>query len=256
MSSPGPVTADILRWTGSGLELLDYCDATETTLVAADSWLTSDGRTLGLDLHRQRFLEAVPAAAEFWEAAIAAVPRAGDWFPRVEAHDNGRLLFRLRSAPERTRSVVLATHRGEDPRTQPEVKGPDLDAMRRLRATAQKEGADETIITTPEGYVVEGAYSAIAWWRGAILCTPPAEFARIDSVTARSLVTLATALGVDTHEEAVTPAELDGTEIWALNALQGARIVTRWIDGPETAELPGRLATWRTRLDRLARPLP
>jgi len=54
----------------------------------------------------------------------------------------------------------------------------------------------------------------------------------------------------------VTPDELDGLEIWALNALQGIRIVTEWIDGPSTAEQPGRLALWRARLDRLRKPLP
>jgi hypothetical protein len=54
----------------------------------------------------------------------------------------------------------------------------------------------------------------------------------------------------------VTPAELDGTELWALSALHGIRIVTSWVDGPQLAEQPGRLATWRTRLDALRKPLP
>lgn len=256
MSSPTPVTADIYRWSGASLDLLDYCDLSETSIVAADSWLVDDGRTLGLDLHRSRFLENAPGADEFWDAAVAAIPREGAWFPRVELHDTGRMLFRLRSAPNRTRSLTLHTHHGPDPRTTPAVKGPDLDAMRRLRAAAQAAGADEAVILSPDGYVVEGSYSALLWWRGAILCSPPAEFDRVPSVTARSLLALATALGVETHEEAVTPAELDGTELWALNALQGARIVTRWIDGPGTAELPGRLQSWRLRLSALARPLP
>ena len=48
-------------------------------------------------------------------------------------------------------------------------------------------------------------------------------------------------------------AELDGTELWALSALHGIRIVTRWVDGPELAEKPGRLATWSARLDSLRR---
>ena len=53
----------------------------------------------------------------------------------------------------------------------------------------------------------------------------------------------------------MTPAELDGTELWALSALHGPRIVTGWIDGPSTAELPGRLATWRSRLEKLRKPI-
>ena len=260
MSSPEPVTADVYRWTGSGLELLDYCDMTDTAILVADSWLTVDGRTLAIDLHRERFLAtataSAPAAAEFWQAAIAAVPREGEWFPRVEAHSNGRLVFRLRSAPERTKSLTVISHHGPDERAQPTVKGPDLDAMRRVRAHAQAAGADEAVLLSSDGYVIEGSYSALLWWRGSILCSPPSDLPRVASVTARSILALATALGVETFEEAVTPAELDGTEVWALNALQGPRIVTAWEDGPSMAELPGRLAMWRTRLDALARPLP
>ena len=102
----------------------------------------------------------------------------------------------------------------------------------------------------------QGSWSRLqSWWRGDILCSPPTQFERIDSVTARSVLTLATALGLDTHEEACTPAELDGTEVWALSALHGARIATAWVDGPQLAERPGRLGAWRARLDALRRPI-
>ncbi len=251
----GSVVADVFRWGDGVLHQLDYCEMTDTTLTAADSWLVTDGTALALDLHRSRFLAAAPGSEEFWDAAIAAIPRTGDWFPRVERHSDGRFLFRQRSAPELRRSLTLITHRAADPRRAPAVKGPDLDAMRRLRTAAQAEGADEAVILSPDGYVVESSQSAIAWWRGSILCTPPAEFARCDSVTARSLIGLAGALGVDLLEEAVTPNELDGTEIWALNALHGPRIVTGWHEGPQPAELPGRLQLWRDRLTRLRRAL-
>jgi branched-subunit amino acid aminotransferase/4-amino-4-deoxychorismate lyase len=252
--------ATIQRWTGSGLEHLDYCDMTTASITAADSWFVTDGAALAIDLHRERFLGAIdglaaPDAADFWDAALAAIPRSGEWFPRVEAHSNGRLILRLRDAPERTRSVVVATWAGNEPRTAPRVKGPDLGAMLRIRTSVQPLGAEEAVLLTPDGYVVEGAYSGLLWWRGEVLCGPPAEFDRVDSVTARSVLTLAAALGIDTHEEAVTPAELDGTELWALSALHGIRIVTHWIDGPGLAEKPARLALWRRRLDALRRQI-
>ena len=246
----------IFRWHDGALAALEYCDMTQSRIVAADSWLVTEGRALALGLHRERFLSSAPGAEEFWDAAVAAIPREGDWFPRVELHEPERLVFRLRSAPERTRSAVLATWTGADPRTEPTVKGPDLSAMLRIRTAVQADGADEAVILTDDGYVVEGAFSALLWWRGEILCGPPATFDRVDSVTARSVLTLARALGIDTHEEAVTPAELDGTELWALSALHGIRIVTKWVDGPELAEKPGRLAQWRARLDALRRDIP
>ena len=264
--------ADVFRWglnptTGqSGLELLDYCDLTDTTISAADSWLVTEGTTRALDLHRQRFMTSIPRAhflssdpGAFWDAAIAAIPRTGDWFPRVEmhapSHAGPRYLFRLRSAPERRKEIVLATANG-DPRTTPTVKGPDLEALTRVRVEAQQTGADEGVILSPDGYVIEASQSELVWWRGSILCCVSPEFTRVDSVTRRSLLALAAALGVETHAETVTPAELDGTELWGLNALHGARIVTRWVDGPATAELPGRLALWRKRLNALRHTLP
>ncbi|MEJ1231457.1 MAG: aminotransferase class IV [Galbitalea sp.] len=161
----------------------------------------------------------------------------------------------LRDAPARTRSLVVATWPDGDPRTVPGIKGPDLATMTRIRTTVQALGAGEAVITTDEGYLVEGSHSGLLWWRGDILCGPPAEFARIDSVTVTSVLTLAAALGVETYQEAVTPNEIADTELWSLGALHGIRIVTDWIDGPPLAELPGRLALWRARMDALAKPI-
>lgn len=247
----------IYRWQKN--ELVEVAPETPPTasITVADSWLIDSGKVLALKLHQQRFMDAVPtnlkdSADDFFSAAIAQLPRAGAWFPRVELR-GGEFFLHLRPAPERQRSATVISFTGADPRTTPMVKGPDLDAMATLRDGARAHGADEAILLTAEGYVVEGAYSALLWWRGDILCGPPAGFARIDSVTARSALTLARALGLDIHEEAVTPAELDGTEVWVVNALHGIRIVPQWIDGPELAEKPGRLEQWRTRLGALAR---
>ena len=254
----------ILRWRDGVLDPLDYCDMTDARVIVADSWVVDDGLVLGLDLHRDRFLGSFPAAARgldvegFWAAVIAAIPRSGVWFPRVELHavgDAWRLLMRLREAPERRRSAVLAAWDGPDPRRSPLIKGPDLDRLAAVRTAVQPLGADEAVLVTPDGAVIEGAYSALLWWRGDILCAPPREFARIPSVTARVVLTLATALGVDTHEEPVLPRDLDGTETWVLSALHGIRIATSWVEGPGLAERPGRLGDWRARLSALRRPL-
>ncbi|MCU1546144.1 MAG: hypothetical protein JWP30_1244, partial [Homoserinimonas sp.] len=182
----------------------------------------------------------------------------GQWFPRVEMQEHAGdivAVFRQRQAPALARSITLATHAGADPRTQPTVKGPDTGTLSQLRAEAQLRGADDAVILSSDGYVVEAAHSALAWWRGDILCVPPLELDRVDSVTARTVIALATALGTEVHYESATPENLDGREIWSLNALHGIRIVTHWIDGPQTAEEPGRLGIWRARLDRLRKPI-
>jgi len=253
-----------LRWLGGELVPIDDCAVGDARVLAADSWLVLDGRVLAIDLHRERFLHAVGSrnqrgASAFWDASIEAIPRVGEIFPRVDLRaigDRVEFQLRVRPAPARTQSVVVATHRGPDPRKQPTRKGPDLESMLRLRTEAQARGAGEAILVSPEGYVVEGAYSSLAWWRGDVLCIPADDLERVDSVTARTLQALATALRIDVVEEHTTASELDGLEVWSMSALQGIRIVTAWIDGPSLAERPGRLATWRRRLDALRRPLP
>jgi len=249
----------IYRWRNDQLIEVSPDDVPETPMTVADSWLVDSGKVLALNLHKQRFLDAVPTAQQetaenFFTAAIATLPRAGTWFPRVELR-GAEFFLRLRANPELHRSAKVISFTGEDPRTQPSVKGPDIPALGALQVGARAHGADDAILLTDEGFVVEGAYSGILWWRGEILCGPPAEFARVDSVTARSVLTLARALGLDTHEEAVTPAELAGTEVWIVNALHGIRIVSEWVEGPQVAEKPGRLAQWRTRLGALARTI-
>jgi branched-subunit amino acid aminotransferase/4-amino-4-deoxychorismate lyase len=255
------------RWIAGDLVSSDDCDVTDNRILVADSWLVTEGRSLALELHRRRFLDGVRAtgliddsdAENFWNASIASIPRSDDWFPRVElAESRGApaLVFWQRSSPERHRSVVVATHAGPDPRTQPAVKGPDLAAMLRIRTEMQPLGAGEAVILSKDGFVVEGAYSAVLWWHGDALCVPSPELVRVDSVTARSILALATALGVDVLHDSVTPDQLDGLEVWSASALHGIRILTEWVDGPTVAELPGRLATWRSRLARLRSPLP
>lgn len=271
MSSAATPTSVTFLWRDGELHPVD--DVAESTIDVADSWFVHDGMALAVELHRTRFVGSVrdelrerpgrpgpdPLDLDaFWAAAIAAIPRAGDWFPRIELHRDGGdpvLLLRLRSAPDRSETVTIISHDGDDPRTRPRVKGPDLAALGRVRQDAARHGVGEVAILSPEGFVVEGAYSALLWWRGDTLCAPPDELDRVDSVTARTVLTVAAALGIEVLREAVTPAELDGLEIWALSSLHGIRIVTRWIDGPEQAEQPGRLRAWRARLGKLSRPL-
>jgi branched-subunit amino acid aminotransferase/4-amino-4-deoxychorismate lyase len=257
-------SSTLFTWQEGELVAVDDCEIAETTLEAADSFLVSDGRALATALHRSRFRESAIERGwrgtddlyAFWDASIERLPREGQWFPRFEfvtVRDSLRLRFRLRTAPPLSETVVLATAKG-DPRLVPHIKGPDLPAMSRLRQEAQKLGAQEAVILDG-GHITDGASTALLWWRGDELFTPPLGLPRVDSVAARTVRGVAAALGVPVDEEEVSPAQLERTVVWAVNALHGIRAVTAWVNGPRLTQDATRTTAWRARLAALTRPL-
>lgn len=266
-------SVSVYRWDGHALVAIDGADHAQYVIDAADSLLVSDGNAFALGMHRTRFQDAVSCTAAskkfspdevdaFWAAAFAMIPASGNWFPRVELRSNAgeiHLAYRHRRAPNLTRAVSLRTHVGEDPRRVPTVKGPDIVSLGAIRSDTQQRGIDDVVFVTPDVHIIDGAANALVWWRGDTLCGPPQEedpaFARVPSVTAKALLGLAGSLGVHTREERATPAELDGNEVWALNALHGIRMVTEWASVPQLAEKPGRIGVWRERMHSLRAPI-
>lgn len=265
------ITPRLLVWTDGALGEASDGEATSGDvqageLVVADSWLLADGAARGLELHRARFLDGVASATSidaddasaFWHAAVAELPRTGDWFPRFDAIngvEDDRLMLRIRTAPPLGASVRVASLAGPDPRTQPAVKGPDLERLLAIRSEAAADGVDEPVILSSAGHIVDGVTSAVLWWRGDRLLAPSASLPRVDSVTAKSLRLIAAATGTATGEEFASPSDLAGCEVWVVNALHGIRVVTSWSGGPTLARNPRRAALWQRRLDALVRPL-
>jgi hypothetical protein len=256
----------VFVWTGDAL--VEREPEPHEALAAADSWfVTPQGTVRALDAHRARFAAAVQGARgasddlldAFWGAAVGRLRsfRGTALFPRVElARADGRLELRLRVrvAPRRRETAAVMTHRGRDPRTVPRVKGPDLERLIALRASAQEDGADELVLLS-DGLVTDGTSSALLWWRGDVLAAPGSDLARVDSVTARSIRLIATATGTRVVEERARPADIAGCELWIVSALHGISLVDEWIGGPQLASRPLRAATWNRRLEALRRPL-
>jgi branched-subunit amino acid aminotransferase/4-amino-4-deoxychorismate lyase len=230
------------------------------SVLVADSFLVHNGQVRGLDLHRQRFASSCaalgePGAGKYFDDQVRRLPGFGRWFPRFEFGDG--LSVQLRPAPTQGGRVRIAVHSGDDPRTQPRVKGPDLEALGALKAEAAADcGADEVLLMDADGIAVEAAYSALAWWEGDVLHFPPSDRAFLPSVTAALVRDLAVARGVEVAEAARRPEELaEVDEVWLLNALHGIRPVHAWHDGP-IDPLPGSIsADWQQALTALARPI-
>jgi len=216
----------------------------------ADSWLMVDGAVAGLERHINRFTGSVRHAFpeldidSFARAALAALPRTGRWFPRIEAIDDGGPLLRLRvrEAPEPLTHATLATA-PRDPRTAPTVKGPNAEALGALRTEL---AVGEAIIVDGDGHIAEGAWSSIVWWLGESLHVVDPSIARLPSVTEGLVIDHARSTGTPVTVSRTRPDELDGAEVWVLSALHGIRVATKWRNGPTLHIEPGRAESWRT----------
>jgi branched-subunit amino acid aminotransferase/4-amino-4-deoxychorismate lyase len=239
---------DVLVWNGAGLRPAEA----GTDLLVADSWLVDGGAVAGLGHHRDRFVTACRAlgvsAEAFFDAVPDHLPAEGRWFPRVELGAGPELRLRVRPAPPTSADVVLAPHPGSDPRVAPRTKGPDLMMLGDVRARAAELGAGEAVLCAADGTLLEGAYSAVVWWRGDALCVPADDLPVLDSVTRRRLLDEAARRGVEVRRERVTPGDLDGLETWSLSALHGIRAVTAWVGCAVTAGPVERAGTWRRHL--------
>lgn len=232
------------------------------TLKVADSWLVDEGRVRSLQAHYDRFQnsidddEILQLLPRFFASVTDNLPQAGRWFPRIEFYETGdggfSLNLRLRIAPDQMGAISLWTHPEPDPRSNPRIKGPDLSLGMQLRRAAQMHGADEAVILDQEGYICEGALSALLWWRDDVLCSSSDELAWLPSITRSDIFSIAEQMGLSTRTEKVQPADLVGLEIWAVNSLQGIRSVANWVELGSPVGAARHLEAFNKRLRMLA----
>ena len=259
------MSGELLQYDSS--ELIDVPISLATQLAIADSFLLDEGRVRNLALHFERFSRWVeqvsPSVAEnlddFFRLVIAKLPLEGQWFPRIELHNDQpgskQLHLRLRQAPELLGSAILWTYPEPDPRSNRTIKGPDLSLGLQLRRRANMLGADEAVLLSESGHIVEGALSSIVWWRGDVLCAPNHETEWLDSITRREVFAIAEQMGLQTRTEKIKPADLVETEVWMLSSLQAIRPVESWIDLGGPLASPTHVDAFAKRLRLLSAPI-
>jgi branched-subunit amino acid aminotransferase/4-amino-4-deoxychorismate lyase len=266
------VTERVLGWEpGHGLTVMAERPGgpggSDGPLPAADSWLVSDGRVRALARHRERFLRACAETVElpggrlaaFWQDMTAALPRHGAWFPRVELAPTGeepQLRLRLRAAPPLSSEVRVWAAGQPDPRTAPRRKGPDLETLAGVRRRAAGHGADEAVLTTGSGLLLEAAHSSVVWWEDGTLCLPSTDLPVLAGVTTAVIRERARRARIPVAYCERTVEDLDGREVWLVNALHGIRPVTAWTGRPLRAGQASRATEWREWLAGIAEPLP
>lgn len=201
-------------WRGSFVE----CDLAARPLEVADSWRHSSGRTNGLDLHLARFSRAAGRLPEGFVDRLLPLLHEGELFPRI-ALSQGQLLLDVRPAPPPRPATSLTYVCAPDPRTQPEVKGPDFDAFRAYRGRYQREGTDDTVIVDGHGSMLETTTGALVMWDGERLCIP--DGAWLPSVTLHQVADRAETLGLLVVRRRLAPELAAAHPLWFLNSLHG-----------------------------------
>lgn len=235
---------------------------TDDPLLAADSWLVEAGNMRAFSWHERRFKAACHHAGgvsneldAFWTAATDLLPRRGRWFPRVEltAAEPPQLRLRIRPAPDRASQVGVSGIPSRDQRRLPRRKGPDLPWLTNIRGTATKLGAEEALLTTPTGLLLEATTSSILWWEGDILCVPSPAMRLLPGITTSLIQHEARCRGLKVLPRRCHLADLSGREVWLVNALHGIRYVHQWIGGDIAVGQPKHLRAWSRWWERLTR---
>lgn len=247
----------LFSFSGEALGAIEWCDPVAGETLVADSWRVESGHAVALERHRDRFFtsarqQGLQSAhlSSFWDSVIEAIPREGSWFPRVEvvATPGGPTLrYRERPAPEWLAEAVVAQAE-IDPRTQPLTKGPDLEVLMALRRSVAQAGATEALIVSPDGAIIEGAYSTIVVIPpgGEELRIVPRSVPRIPSVTEAVIIDIAGTRGMRVVEAPLALAGLEGSDLWVLSALHGIRIATDFPGGPVLSPDLARRTEWQS----------
>jgi branched-subunit amino acid aminotransferase/4-amino-4-deoxychorismate lyase len=204
------------------------------------------GRPFAFDDHLRRMansaknlrlemdLSAVRADAE----ALLAQAGPVDGGLRLLVTRGGRRVGLVEALPVRDRPLALASVEYVPPRVLDGVKSLSYAGNMLAGRLAQETGADEALLVTPHGRVLEGPTSSLfASLDGRTLVTPPLSDRVLDSITRRHLLQLLP----DAREEVITREELRGaTEAFLASTTREVQAIAR-IDGDELPAAPGPL---------------
>jgi branched-chain amino acid aminotransferase len=247
------------------LAILDgiVMDAAQATIPVTDEGLLRgdgvfevvhlyDGHPFALDEHLERMARSAAAirlpidldALRSDVAAILAEAEPADGALRLLVTRGGRRIALVEPLKQLPDTIALATITYAPTRVLDGVKSLSYAANMLASRLAREAGADEALLVTPHGRVLEGPTTAFVYVRGGRLYTPPLADRILDSITRRIL------FAVTDVEERVTTLDdlrtLDEAflassirEVHPVHAIDGAPI--DGAPGPVTADVAERV---------------
>jgi branched-chain amino acid aminotransferase len=203
-----------------------------------------DGRPFAFEDHLRRLsgslaglrLEADLVAVRREVEALLDEAEPGDenGAVRIVITRGGRRIAILEPLDPFETAIRLATITYAPTRILDGIKSLSYAANRLASRVAQEQGADEALLVTPHGRVLEAPTAAFFWVRDGTLLTPPLEDHILDSITRRRLMA-----ALDAREESLPLADLDTAEEAFLASTTREVQAVCAIDGRELAGAPG-----------------
>jgi branched-chain amino acid aminotransferase len=202
------------------------------------------GRPFALEDHLRRLqgsasglrleIDVSAVRADLEALLDTAAPEDADGAVRVMVTRGGRRISLLEPLDDFSNSLTLATVTYAPTRILDGIKSLSYASNKLASRVAREQGADEALLVTPHGRVLEAPTSAFFWVGGGELRTPPLSDHILDSITRRRLVT---ALGA--VERATPLDELSGAEEAFLASTTREVQAVKAIDGRALPEAPG-----------------
>ncbi|MEA2243192.1 MAG: branched-chain amino acid aminotransferase [Solirubrobacteraceae bacterium] len=247
------------------LAILDgvVMDAAQATIPVTDEGLLRgdgvfevvhlyDGHPFALDEHLDRMGRSAAAirlpidldALRRDVAAILAEAEPADGALRLLVTRGGRRIALVEPLKQLPETIALATITYAPTRVLDGVKSLSYAANMLASRLAREAGADEALLVTPHGRVLEGPTTAFVYVLGGRLYTPPLADRILDSITRRILFAV-----TDVEERVTTLDDLRALdeaflassirEVHPVHAIDGATI--EGAPGPVTADVAERV---------------
>jgi branched-chain amino acid aminotransferase len=206
------------------------------------------GRPYALDEHLERLARSaanlrLPIELDAVRADVVRLLDAAGGEPdpgalRIVLTRGGRRVLLTETLPRHAPAISLATVTYAPVRLLDGVKSLSYGANMLATRLAQEQGADEALLVTPHGRVLEAPTSSLFWVAGGDVLTPPLSDHILASITRAVTIELAAAT-----ERSCTPDDLHAADeaflVSTTRELQPIASVDGRVIGPASAAGPG-----------------
>lgn len=203
------------------------------------------GRPFGLDEHLARMADSAGSIRLPFDAdavrddaeRLLDAHGGADGMLRLVVTRGGRRIGILEPLPAFPPTIAVQTITYSPTRVLDGVKSLSYGANMLASRLAREQGADEALLVSPHGRVLEGPTTSFFYVLGGALHTPPLSDRILDSITRRALLRV-----TDASERITTRDDLaEVTEAFLASSLREVQPV-RSIDGAALAQAPGPVA--------------